>query len=165
MIAALQGLALTVLGLFAPLYVPFFLLASRRLPWWLITPDDPKSPYGQYEPTVAAVYLLFGKFIGDYYWLAWRNALYGLAYYLKPDWLKWLEKPYDQLTMRRRTGKNWERIEVDGADWELIVHCGPLAVIMGRRLSPIWNNVSGVLPRAINMDGRPIFSIRMRKQI
>lgn len=163
MIAVLQGLLLTILGLLAPFFVPLFLLAHYT-PWWLITPDDPVSPYGRYEQAVVAVYARWGKFAGDYYWLALRNAMYGLAYYLKPDWLKGLDKPYSRLTMRRTAGKHWQLIEVYGADFELTVYVGPLAIIMGRRLSPIWNNVPGQLPRAINMDGRPIFSVRMRRQ-
>lgn len=163
MVAALQGLMLTLLGLLAPVVVPFFLWA-KRVPWWLTTPDDPVSPYGLYEPAVFRVYERYGKFAGDYYWLAFRNSLYGLAYYLKPDWLKRLEVPYSDLAMCRIDGKWFELITVDGADWELTVHLGQLVLIMGRRLSPIWNNEPGKLPRAINMDGRPIFSIRFRER-
>lgn len=68
-----------------PLTVPVILLLARRgrYPWWLVTPDDPASPFGQYEATVRAFYAKAGRYWGDVYWLL-RNNLYGLKYACKP---------------------------------------------------------------------------------
>jgi hypothetical protein len=159
MIAVLQGLLLSVGGLLAPFYVPFFLLA-RHVPWWMVTPDDPVSPFGKYEAGVVAVYQRWGKFVGDWYWLGLRNALYGLAYRWKPDFLKGLPFPYAQLRMTYLDRRFYRLIRVDRADFELTLKLGPIVAILGRRLSPIWDNVPGQIPRPINMDARPIFSMR-----
>lgn len=67
-----------------------YAMLQLRYPWWMITPDDLPSHgphFGYYEATVRKVYERFGKRIGDFYWLGWRNVLYGLRYRLKPAFL------------------------------------------------------------------------------
>ena len=74
---------------------------SRKLPpwaWAYDTPDSPTSPYSDYEPA-AIPYYRFGRLIGDYLWLAWRNRWYGLAFHwgvdiLPRDAIECIGSPY-----------------------------------------------------------------------
>lgn len=84
---ALLGLLLQLLRIPA-LPITLMLAIGRRYPWWMVTPDDPVSPFGQYEEAVRSIYARLGRYAGDVYWLVLRNALFGLAYWLKPDRFK-----------------------------------------------------------------------------
>lgn len=156
-----------------------------KYPWPLLTPDDPVSPFGcgtsggDVEPTVQKVYAKFGRYIGDIYWLGWRNSNYGLAYWLKPDWLKDPNIKYEDLIVGYTSGGMYTVLQPDGTLlWERNRKVGPFTLITGFRVAPI---VEGALenrcrlaaggPRAPrparhpNMDGRPIVSLRTRRTL
>jgi hypothetical protein len=136
----------------------------RRYPAWLLTPDDPVSPYGQYEPTVRTVYARFGRWVGDVYWLGFRNTWYGLAYALKPAALKTLpDYAAMHVTVDSDDGHTWRtRVRGDGVDiTETVRTWRGWALITGYRCSPIANRAADHGPlRHPNMDGRPVFSLR-----
>lgn len=82
-----------------PLATPIifiYCIFQWKYPWWMITPDDLPRPgfphFGYYEPTVRKVYTRFGKRLGDFYWLGFRNVLYGLRHAWKPKDL--MPQPY-----------------------------------------------------------------------
>jgi|GEM_PF-7045816 len=142
-------------------------IAGQRWPAWLLTPDDdyilraghPDRPphFGAYEPTVRAVYARFGRIAGDVYWLAWRNALAGLAYRFRPALFRgltdvshlsrgWIER--GPLTLYTAAGYTlWQiragRVELL-AGW----------MVRGIVLDPL------TLRRPINNEGRPLVSLR-----
>lgn len=170
--------------------VAVLLYAVRgKYPWWMVTPDDPVSPFGSgttpsasVEPTQMAVYKRWGRYIGDVVWLAWRNSGFGLSYSLKPDWLKDPSIRYDALELvaendvTGRVSRYWLR-QPDGT-WlrETQRWFGPLCLITGFRIQPIYDGVArnkarafeGLPPQTLpafhpNMDGRPILSLRSRR--
>jgi hypothetical protein len=168
--------------------VAVLLFAIRgKYPPMLVTPDDPVSPFGSgttptasVEPTQMAIYKRFGRYIGDVVWLAWRNGGYGISYYVKPGWLKDPAIKYEELTFDVEVGARKTRYWLRQPDgtwlWETQRWLGPLCLITGYRIQPIFDgaaeNKSRLavgLPRAPrpgfhpNMDGRPIFSIRTRR--
>lgn len=154
------GFVVFLLSLFAPiLTVPFAI--RGKYPSILLTPDDTVSPFGQYEETVRKVYGRFGKVVGDWYWLGVRNRLMGLSYRLKPAGLKGLSD-YSSLDIERLG--NTVVLKLDGKIYkEKNTRIGPFTLISGWRLTPIYNTIREGNPvRAINMDGRPIFSIRRK---
>jgi hypothetical protein len=157
----MKGFLLVILGfLVMPLVAVYAIFG--KYPWWMVTPDDPVSPFGQYEETVVKQYKI-GRWWGDFYWLGLRNSLYGLKYKYKPDYLKNLSSylPF-QRRMKRFVSKNKAVLCLDGLT-ETVLSVGPFRIIYGYRLSPIWNWEPSHGMRPINMDGRPIFSIRLAK--
>ncbi len=95
------------------LLIPLIALLAvfGRYPRWFVTPDDPTSPFGLYEPAVRRAYYgtdqlrfifrdgravvvdlegspllpgLFRRWWGDFYWLGLRNRMYGFVYSCKP---------------------------------------------------------------------------------
>lgn len=161
-----------------------FYAIRGQYPDWLLTPDDKVSPFGSAttptasnEPTVRKVYAKFGRYVGDVYWLAWRNATYGLAYSLKPDWLKAPDIRYEDQTFEVDSAgkkKTFWLLAPDGSWlWETQRRLGPLIFISGYRIEPAYNGAMENRQRLAagqeraprpgfhpNMDGRPIFSIR-----
>ena len=185
------------LKLLLKIAVPLFAIRGKYPPL-MLTPDDPVSPFGSgttpgasREPTQMAVYRRFGRYVGDVVWLAWRNSGYGVAYYLKPEWLKQPGIRYMDLEIadeRTPTGQK----TTDGHDikvgtlwvknpdgtwlWETTKKIGPMFVITGYRLSAIASGaaedrerVANGLPpvprplRHPNMDGRRIVSFRSQR--
>jgi hypothetical protein len=155
-VGALLGLAVELLSIPARLLVPLFAIGGRY-PWWMVTPDDPVSPFGTYEATVRAVYARFGRYLGDVYWLAWRNVLYGLSYRLKPAVFKGVVDytVFATWALPRRGG--WLYVCEDYAlrQWGI----GRFEILAG------WMVRGAVLdplaPRQpVNMEFRPIFSVR-----
>lgn len=143
----------------AKLIAPIVCLFYRKGIW--VTPDDPKSPYGvgnagSNEPKMHAIYDRFGTFIGDWWWLGVRNQAYGLAYKFKPDFFKNLET-YDDLEKFRATTGPVTYTEVAGYP-EWVISLGFFHIIFGYRMTPVYNTVGKIRP--INMDARPILSIR-----
>lgn len=151
-----------------------------KYPWWMVTPDDPESPFGSYEPTVCEIYEAFGRWAGDVYWLGWRNRMYGVSYHFKPDWLKDPSIRYRDLSIYRDEETN--TILLRSPDGTLLrektIQVGPLYVIYGYRLGPIWNayqeeverEAQGLQPfgrplKHPNMDGRPILTIRSKRTL
>ncbi len=163
-------------------------------PEWVLTPDDKVSPFGSgttptasKEATAMKVYAIgsrihpsFGRWLGDVYWLAWRNGGYALAYMQKPEWLKNPEIQYHKLLFRRKiSGKELQYLlrQPDGTWlWETQRRYGPFIIITGYRVQPMFDgaeeNASRLLrgeplaPRPAfhpNMDGRRIFSIRTKR--
>lgn len=133
--------------------------ALRRFPWWLLTPDDPVSPFGHYEPTMRSIYARFGRYAGDVVWLAWRNVLYGLAYRLKPARFKRVTdyRGFWVAQYPHRVG-----VLFDCEGWHLLQ-----VPLLGHRFELLagWMVRGAVLdqdtPRApINMEFRPMLSIR-----
>lgn len=157
----MKGFLLAILGFFVMPLVAIYAIRGKY-PWWMVTPDDPVSPFGQYEQTVVEQYKK-GRWWGDVYWLGFRNSVYGLKYKYKPDYLKEITsyRPI-QLRMKRRVSKNKVVLVLDGLT-ETTLSIGPFRVIYGYRLSPIWNWEPSHGVRPINMDGRPVFSIRLAK--
>jgi hypothetical protein len=147
------------------LAVPIFAIWGKYPPL-MVTPDDPVSPFGSgttkgasVEPTQMAIYKRFGRWVGDVIWLGWRNSGYGIAYYLKPDWMKDPKLRYMDLVIvderqppqvaylktngdyednsSARVGTVWVR-QPDGKWlWEKTRKWGPLFVITGYRLSSV----------------------------
>lgn len=166
------------------LLVPLYAIRGRY-PWWMLTPDDPVSPFGSgTTPTASregsqmAVYRRLGRYAGDVVWLAWRNCGYGLNYTLKPAWLKNekiryedLHVDYELLSYSRR--RFW-LAQPDGTWlWETQREFGPFIMLTGFRIEPIFNGARENALRASrgeeraprpafhpNLDGRPIFSFR-----
>lgn len=155
------------------------ILAFRgRYPQWMLTPDDTKSPFGVGEKTVEWVYERFGQYFGDVYWLGWRNSLAGIAYKLKPRWLKDQGIQYETLTLEVERNLIFLK-QPDGTYlWERTRQFGPFYFISGYRLKPIldgaFENRERLrlgLPRyprpakTVNLDGRPIITIRNKNTL
>lgn len=159
------------------LLVPLYAIWGKY-PSWMVTPDDPVSPFGSgttkgasNEPTVRKVYAKFGRYIGDVYWLAWRNSGYGLAYAAKPDWLKrpglrymdqridderyppadgHLDKFGNFVEEAPGEGTLWVRCPDGTWLWETTRRWGPIYLITGYRLSAVcmgaledWRRIAG----------------------
>jgi hypothetical protein len=136
---------------------------------WFNTPDDPASPHGQYEPKMQRILARFGVLVNDWWWLGVRNRAYGLRYALKPAHFKRLTS-YEVCRLERRFYGLLRITRVDGYA-ELALNCWWVHVIVGYRVTPIYNEaienaarrVEGapLIPfRAVNMDARPLISIR-----
>lgn len=147
----------------SPLALPVSMICVGigKVPWWLNTPDDPHSPHGQYEEAVKAIYERYGNYVGDVYWLGIRNSFYGLAYWFKPDFLKDLDTYKNTPTIKILKKNGWEIRLIGTEFYERVRVFGPFQVISGWRLSPIHDGKENPV-RPINMDARPIFSIRLR---
>jgi hypothetical protein len=168
------ALILLVDGLLASL-APIVTLFYRG--GWFNTPDDPVSPRGMGEPFMRKLHAHLPAWVADYWWLGWRNKAYGWSYANKPAVFKGLR--YDLVT-------DWQGFNVIVDDgwlshreihmlgysehtFTLTVKGKPrLGLIVGYRLRPIWDelcrnldtDVWDVPHRPINMDARPILSIR-----
>lgn len=177
MTGALIGLLLLLLDIPARLLV--LVLAIRgRYPWWLITPDDPVSPFGLYEPAMRRAY--FGtaqplpggyywmrptgwrRYWGDVLWLAGRNVLFGLTMWFKPNVfaIQDGESYHHILGVKREYG------------WCQIYNCAGYGELVVRYFE--WNgrtyggmfgwHVMGIVNdpftprRAVNAEGRPMLS-------
>lgn len=132
---------------------------------WYLTPDDTESPFGKYEPAMVRRYEKWGKYWADYWWLGMRNRGYGFAYDLKPDHFKNLTT-YADCEVAHYPGRFMRKIVVDGYV-ERTFFFGFFHIILGWRLRPIydewvrlWRDGIPTPYRPINMDARPIFSIR-----
>lgn len=164
------------------LLVPIYAIRGKY-PWWMITPDDPVSPFGSgttstssTEPSQMKIYKTFGRYIGDLVWLGWRNSGYGYSYSLKPDWLKNPDIKYENLIVWRDQNKFYLK-QPDGTILkETHYKLGPFILIYGYRIEPIYNgHIENIglreahLERAPrpgfhpNMDGRPIISLRTKQ--
>lgn len=171
------------------LAVPIFAIRGNY-PSMLLTPDDPVSPFGcgttpgaSREESMVKIYERFGRYIGDCIWLGWRNSGYGVAYYLKPGWLKNPRLKYEDLFMDVEHPKpgvvTFWLCQPDGRWlWETQRKIGPFTLITGYRIEPIWNGHCENLlrlghgqPRAPrpafhpNMDGRPLVSLRTARTL
>ena len=159
MIGAALGLSLWLLWPLA--FVAVCICAIRgKYPYILVTPDDPKSPFGAYEETVRNVYARFGRYVGDVYWLGIRNPLYGLRYMLKPE--KYKETTdYGQFRASIRFSRSWiRRYEVDKMPlWE--VDLWRFQLLAGWMVRGVWNDPH-TERQPINMEFRPIFSLRRK---
>jgi hypothetical protein len=156
------GFVIFLLSLAAPVVtIPFAVLG--KYPTWLLTPDDKVSPFGQYEETVRKVYGRFGRIVGDWYWLGLRNRLLGLSYKFKPSCLLGVSS-YNHLVILGDGNKVY-LVDGDKTYVEKTISLGPFKIISGYRLTPVLNTIREDNPvRPINMDGRPIFSIRRNKE-
>lgn len=141
-----------------------FLYAIRgRYPWWMVTPDDPKSPFGFYEPTQRLIYSKWGRYIGDVNWLALRNSIYGLRYKLKPEVFKHMSS-YGGLPMKRRSYGPVRLTKV--LDYqEVLIDLYFFGVIFGWKMSPIYDSEPGRIVHHPNMEARPTLSFRSRKAL
>lgn len=173
-----MSLALKILfGMVVSALAPIVTLVYRR--GWFDTPDDTVSPRGMYEDKIANinafVFKLTGRraiadWVSDWYWLGFRNRAYGYDYALKPEFFKNLTS-YDGLNMAVRNTKVLKVIPVR-VIWiegfrEYTISFGLFHVIAGYRLRPIYDEsfqnryLNAQIPfRKVNMDARPIFSIR-----
>lgn len=144
---------------------------------WFNTPDDPVSPRGMGEPAMRSKHAKWGAYWADWWWLAMRNRAYGFAYAMKPAIFKGL----DYATIGERDAAcevKWHgpllcrTITILGfaeRACTLVLWSYPIfTVFVGHRMRPIWdeivrnrdNLVWDVDQRPINMDARPILSIR-----
>jgi hypothetical protein len=161
---ALQLVLLELVKLAAPLVCIFYRGG------WFNTPDDPASPHGQYEPKMRGLLARFGPRVNDWWWLGIRNRAYGLAYAMKPAHFKALST-YDECACLRavegRTRVTW----VDGYR-ERAIDLKWFHLLVGYRVTPIYNEWYANLERAkfgeppipfrpVNMDARPILSLRL----
>lgn len=154
---ALKGLALLVLGWFAPLPAAYYAFTSRHYPWWLVTPDDPIPPFGQYEQKVRTVYERWGPRVGDFYWLGVRNRLYGLSRHWTPETFS------GSHNIPLTTKESWGPVTLylSRGYWQLRMHFGLFGFYLGSMLEPYyyWEGPF----KQPNMAGRPICSFRSRK--
>jgi hypothetical protein len=144
---------------------------------WFNTPDDPVSPRGVYEPFMKRLHAKVGPWWADWWWLGWRNKAYGFSYAMKPAIFKGLH--YASIGVTGATSEvKWRgcflcrTIAVLGYTEEtctLVLFSYPvLTVIYGYRLRPILDEILrnagrstwDVPHRPVNMDARPILSIR-----
>jgi hypothetical protein len=154
----------------AKFVAPFVTLVYRE--GWFNTPDDPHSPHGQYEPKMQGIYRRFGARVNDWWWLGVRNPAYGLAYAMKPAHFKALTT-YDECSCWRGY-EGHSRITMVDNHAERAIEFGWFHVLVGYRVTPIYNEFNenahralvGQAPipfRPINMDARPILSLRAGK--
>ena len=143
---------------------PLVCLVYRR-GWW-VTPDDPVSPFGcgttpgsSREQAMVEKYAKWGTYWADWWWCGVRNRCYGLAYAMKPQHFKDLQT-YAGCNVAVMQSGRVRTITVDGyTEWTLSL--GIVHIIAGYRLRPIADEAQRNVPcRAINMDARPILSIR-----
>ena len=176
-------------GVLAIPTVAWYVWREKEYPWWMVTPDDPVSPFGSgttpgasVEPTQMKLYEKYGKKVGDFVWLAWRNELMGLSYRMKPDWLKDPKIRYMDLECWREGDNVIKLRQPDGSLLrERKVPLIPflLWAIVGHRLSAVMEGKEedeqrvrdGLEPigrpagRHPNMDARPCFTLRGPKTI
>lgn len=166
---ALLGLVINLIAIPARLVILWQCMRQRGYSWWIVTPDDPVSPFGQYEPTVRKVYERFGRRVGDFYWLGWRNVLYGLRHRLKPDDLLpsldpmtgnlnyWYQSSVAEKEERGRFTVYrigcYKMLRADWFEWRGRKYAG----FFGWKIDRIVDDPY-TARREINMEGRPIFS-------
>ncbi len=178
-----------------------------RYPRWFVTPDDPTSPFGLYEPAMRRAYygtehpplggevwehqiggipaeLLWAKptgwrrWWGSFLWLGLRNRMYGFVYSCKPKSLMPAVEgnmdayhPYKHAAPGtyehiRRSSVAGEIVTVFEAGgykmWKVFlgnVAGHPFGIMFGYKVDSIV--LDPHTPRKpINMEGRPICSIR-----
>jgi hypothetical protein len=122
------------------------------------TPDDPESPHGHYEPKMRKIYEKYGKWVGDYWWLGIRNRAYGLRFNLKPELFR-AATSYDGFP-RVRYKKGLIQVTDVAGYKEYILNLKWLHIIYGYRMGPVYNTKGPLGSRQVNMDARPILSIR-----
>jgi hypothetical protein len=144
---------------------------------WFNTPDDPVSPRGQYEPFMQKLQAKVGPWWSDWWWLGVRNKAYGFSYAMKPAIFKGLHYssiPPGMLTSAVKWSGPFLCRIIDMLGYSektctLVVYGFPVVtLIYGYRLRPILDEVLrnagrstwDVPHRQINMDARPILSIR-----
>jgi hypothetical protein len=149
----------------AKLFAPLVCLFYRKGIW--NTPDNPDSPHGMYEKKMQRLHEKWGTWWADWWWLGVRNRAYGLSYKFKPELFKLIDS-YEDLTMyRHESGRSMYTV-VEGYT-ERVIQFRHFHMILGYRLTPIWDehhknkNGAGIPFRKMNMDARPIFSIRAGK--
>jgi hypothetical protein len=136
---------------------------------WFNTPDDPASPHGQYEPKMRRIRERFGTWVNDWWWLGVRNRAYGLRYALKPAYFKSLGS-YENLPVSR-VWRGPVRVTTVSGFAEYALFWQGFHVLYGLRITPIYNEIlhnararelgAPEIPfRPVNMDARPILSIR-----
>ena len=163
----MKGFLLFLLGFFA--WIPVLFYAIRgKYPDWALTPDDPVSPFGQYEETVKKVYEKFGRYIGDVYWLGFRNKLYGLKYKYKIPGLKGITDYQYLLTNKQALYYKNASITkydllLDGEVYsQHTIRLWKLYIMFGYKIDSVHNDKHS--PRQpINMEGRPFFTIRTNR--
>lgn len=140
-----------------------FCAIRGNYPWWMVTPDDPISPFGKSEPAVAKVYAKRGRWCGDVYWLAFRNCLYGLTYWLKDDKFKGrtFYGAWQPMT-REGDGTGRETVYNVAGLKQWVRNYGSLTVIAGWKIKGVFNDPMTVR-QLVNMEFTPVFSIRFRK--
>lgn len=156
----LQAFVLLLLSTLAP----FVCLFYRKGIW--LTPDDPVSPFGcgttpgsSREDAMVEKYQKWGVYWADWWWLGIRNSCYGLAYKWKPSHFKDLTT-YANCAVTVTQRGPLRAITVDGfREWTVFL--GLFHVIAGYRLRPVADEAQRNVPcRTVNMDARPILSIR-----
>lgn len=156
------------------LLAPLVCLVYRK--GWFNTPDDPSSPHGLYETKMRRILAKYGRYWSDWWWLGVRNRAYGLRYALKPNEFKGLW--YEGLGILEfgRTTRGRVRVTRVLTRKEWAIDFGRFHVLYGYRMTPIYNelvrNYNALLLsgyewdvpfRPINMDARPLLSIRSGK--
>ena len=159
----MKQLILFLAGLVAPVVTLFY----RKGIW--LTPDDPVSPFGMYEPRMRSLYAHLPAWVVDWYWLGIRNSAFGLAYKWKPESLKGVTN-YEFLLDRKiwsyqAENKRVISVVLPEGVFKEHTYFGPFFhIIWGYRLRPVRDSAWKYQEvKEINMDGRPIFSIRWGK--
>lgn len=148
-------------------------MSKGKYPKWMVTPDDPISPFGcgttkyaSREASMVWLYKHLGRWVGDWVWLAWRNSGYALAYYAKPDFLKQIGINYlrdiayednREVTEALTTDKKNIRVGTCYIQdpitetwlWETTRKFGPFYLITGYRLNPIIDGIREDTERVI----------------
>lgn len=163
---------------------------TRRYSAWVLTPDDPfvrplrdreerPEHFGWNEPTVRAFYAKHGRYWGDVYWLGWRNRAFGLAYRLKPEFLKSPDlTSYEPMrramsrtagrvvtTYRYRPHHRLQAIDGHKPLTMRAVDVGLFGILIGPRIDNIWHSEPTRVVVHPNMDGRPALAFRSRKAL
>lgn len=156
-------LGLLLLLLWPVAFVAVALYAIRgRYPFALTTPDDPferelAPHFGHYEETVRAIYTLFGRYVGDVYWLGLRNSLYGLRYMLKPNKYRGLID-YSHMRVSVSRGRLMTTYIADGLPlWQ--INLWTFEILAGWMVRGAATD-QHTIRQPVNMEFRPVFSPR-----
>ena len=142
------------------LVVAFCVIADREFPKMVLTPDDTKSKFGQYEASVRWVYDRLGNKIGDLYWLGIRNVGYGFLYSFKPQKYKDTTdySEFERTVIKEGRVTTYTVDDLVQKDLDL----GLLVLRGGWKVDGVFKDPF-TKRQPINMEFRPTFTVRTKR--